>query len=255
MNSTELSRINAVMGILDQRPLKVLSENLYSTAVAKPVFIWTLNLSHLREYSQDDVEFRFLNSGCLVVADGWPIKTLSALLAKRPVQRIPGVDIVHELLSRGISFGVIGSNKMQVERTLSHPLAQSKNNLKFHFEKQIDLQNDSQVAEIFDLIKLNPAKFIFLALGFPKQESLFDLLNSKKSLSPGFYLGIGGSFEMLSGQKMRAPKLIQYMRLEWFWRFLQDPRRLFKRYMLDGFFFFRTLSRILFFKLVVKVNS
>ena len=255
MNPSGLSRIAGVINRLDQRSIEELTDYLHSNDASEPVFIWTINLSHLREFSRKNLEFEFLNSNCLMVADGWPVRTLSALLTKRHVNRIPGVDIVEVLLLKGINFGVIGSSEDQLSGTLSRTSFLSKSNLDFHFEENIDLNKDSHISKIAELISLNPTKFIFLALGFPKQELLFDILKSKQSLSPGYYLGIGGSFEMLSGQKIRAPKLIQSLGLEWSWRFSQDPRRLYRRYILDCIFFGWTLLSIPISKIMSKIPT
>jgi N-acetylglucosaminyldiphosphoundecaprenol N-acetyl-beta-D-mannosaminyltransferase len=52
-------------------------------------------------------------------------------------------------------------------------------------------------------------------------------------LIPAYFLGIGGSFQLLSREKVRAPGVIQDLGLEWLWRLTQDPKRLFKRYYSD----------------------
>ena len=253
--TSNISRVSALLTRLDQRSLAELTNHLYSTKVNGPIFIWTLNLSHLREYSKNKIEFQFLDSGCLMVADGWPIRTLSSLLLKKHVERVPGVDIVQNMLEKGINFGVIGSNKKQIDNSILRTASSSESNLSFYYDQKIDLEDRSCVAEILKMIEINQAKYTFLALGFPKQELLFDLLLLNKNLTPGYYFGIGGTFEMLSGEKIRAPKWIQNLGLEWSWRFFQDPQRLFHRYLSDGIFFMRTILSIPFSKILNRIES
>ena len=77
------------------------------------------------------------------------------------------------------------------------------------------------------------AEFVFVGISFPKQQrvalAVTDLLRDAGEHVPLFLL-LGGSFEMYLGQVKRAPKWMQRFGLEWFFRFVQEPRRLFKRY-------------------------
>lgn len=197
-----------------------------------PTFIWTMNLSHIREVSSDPEAFEFLASNSLIVADGWPVKFLARALESREVSRVPGVDLVDALLANGIKFSVIGSEQGQVMKTMKiHDYASSE--LTFIYDKYIDINSEMQINEIIQLLLKFKPQYIFLALGFPKQEILFERIRSKSPLIPAYFLGIGGSFQMLSGEKVRAPRMFQDLGLEWLWRLTQDPKRLFKRYYSD----------------------
>ena len=105
--------------------------------------------------------------------------------------------------------------------------------LTFVYDKYIDINSDTQINEIIQLLLEFKPQYIFLALGFPKQEILFERIRSKSPLIAAYFLGIGGSFQMLSGEKVRAPRIFQDLGLEWLWRLTQDPKRLFKRYYSD----------------------
>ena len=218
---------------------RIESGNLYSTTqyllqktALTPTFVWTMNLSHIREVSTDPKSFEFLESNSLIVADGWPVKYLVRALESREVSRVPGVDLVDALLTRGIKFSVIGSDQGQVIKTMKFQ-NYTASELTFVYDKYIDVNSEIQVNEIIQLLLEFKPQYIFLALGFPKQEILFERIRSKSPLIPAYFLGIGGSFQMLSGEKVRAPRIFQDLGLEWLWRLTQDPKRLFRRYFSD----------------------
>jgi N-acetylglucosaminyldiphosphoundecaprenol N-acetyl-beta-D-mannosaminyltransferase len=195
-----------------------------------------MNLSHIREVNSDPESFAFLESNSLIVADGWPVKYLARVIDSREVHRIPGVDIVDQLLNSGVRFCVIGSDRVQVLRTLQNQM-RARSELTFVYDEYIDIDSEIQINEITQLLlRVNP-QFIFLALGFPKQEILFEKIRIKIPQMPSYFLGVGGSFQMLSGEKVRAPQKLQTLGLEWLWRLSQDPKRLFSRYYADGKFF------------------
>jgi N-acetylglucosaminyldiphosphoundecaprenol N-acetyl-beta-D-mannosaminyltransferase len=203
-----------------------------------------MNLSHIREVSTDPKAFEFLESNSMIIADGWPVKSLVRALESREVARIPGVDLVDSLLKGGIRFSVIGSNQGQVKKTMKR-YDSASSELTFVYDKNIDINSEIQIDEIVQFLLEFKPQYIFLALGFPKQEILFERIRNKSPMIPAYFLGIGGSFQMLSGEKMRAPRMLQVLSLEWFWRLIQDPKRLFIRYYSD--FIFLTL-------LIIKKN-
>jgi N-acetylglucosaminyldiphosphoundecaprenol N-acetyl-beta-D-mannosaminyltransferase len=210
--------------------------SLLESSPLVPVYVWTINLSHLREYLTSNLILNFSENNCLLVADGWPVRFLARVIANREVNRITGVDLVEALISRVNCFCVLGSTHIQVDASMRRlPISYPPAKYLVH-DGSINLESESQILNIASSIKRSGAKYFFIALGFPKQELLFDKLRKVQNLNPGFYFGIGGSFQMLSGQKRRAPKAIQSLNLEWFWRLCQDPKRLIGRYAMDSLF-------------------
>lgn len=209
-----------------------ITQHLLQKPALIPTLVWTVNLSHIRGVSTDPRAFEFLESNSLILADGWPVKYLARTLELREVSRVPGVDLVDALLRSGVKFSVIGSDRGQVAKTIKSYNSGSSE-LMFVYDKYIDLNSETQIDEIIQLLFEYKPQFIFLALGFPKQEMLFERIRDKNPFIPAYFLGIGGSFQMLSGEKVRAPRIIQGLGLEWFWRLAQDPKRLFKRYFSD----------------------
>lgn len=84
-------------------------------------------------------------------------------------------------------------------------------------------------------INASGAKVLFVAMGNPIQEQW--ILEHQHALNTTYILGVGALFDFWSGNKIRAPLIVQKLRLEWLFRLCQEPRRLFKRYTLDMFKF------------------
>ena len=104
-----------------------------------------------------------------------------------------------------------------------------------HFDADDPLQVASVAARCHALIEEIDPEFVFVGIGFPKQQrialALVESLGAAGRPVPLFLL-LGGSFEMYLGQVKRAPEWMQRCGLEWFFRFAQEPRRLFRRYFI-----------------------
>ncbi|MFZ1687985.1 MAG: WecB/TagA/CpsF family glycosyltransferase [Flavobacteriales bacterium] len=100
----------------------------------------------------------------------------------------------------------------------------------------------SVIEQVVAELAAQPADYLFLGLGFPKQERLaFGVIDALKGQgrSAPLTLLLGASFEFYAGFKKRAPGIFQKLGLEFFHRFLTEPRRMFRRYFIDDVAFFR----------------
>ena len=87
-------------------------------------------------------------------------------------------------------------------------------------------------SEIIQVLSETRPDIVYVALGSPKQEKLIARL---RPVLPGaWWLGVGNSFSFLSGEVRRAPVWMQRTGVEWVHRLIQEPRRLFRRYVVDG---------------------
>jgi beta-1,4-glucosyltransferase len=82
---------------------------------------------------------------------------------------------------------------------------------------------------------------VLVALGNPLQERW--ILDHAKELPPALYVGVGALFDFLADRAVRAPIWVRKLRLEWLFRLMQEPGRLWKRYTVDVFRFFRICAR------------
>ena len=90
---------------------------------------------------------------------------------------------------------------------------------------------------IVELINTSKPHILFLGLPSPKKE--FFVEKYKTQLKVNYILGVGGYFDILAGTIKRAPVWMQKIGLEWFYRFLQEPKRLFRRYFVGNMIFLR----------------
>ena len=98
-----------------------------------------------------------------------------------------------------------------------------------------------------EIIELEP-DIIWLSFGFPKQEKLMNLIRYKYNLNSNL-VGVGFTFDWTAGTKYKAPEFIANLGLEWILRLIQEPKRLYKRYLVDN-----TLFIIYFIKQYIKLN-
>lgn len=91
--------------------------------------------------------------------------------------------------------------------------------------------DENDLIELADRINKTKADFVWIGIGAPRQEKLMNRLKGKTN---SLMTGVGGAFNILSGKVNDAPKWMQNAGLEWFYRLIKEPRRLFKRYFVTN---------------------
>lgn len=183
------------------------------------------------ERSRHDYELReAVKSADLSLPDGMGLVWAFRLLGVRIQQRIAGIDFMNNLCemaeNRGMPIFLLGGSKDVVEKA-SACLNESYPNLKiagFH-HGYFSEERDSDICK---LINESGAKILFVGLGVPKQEIW--IYRNLKHLKGVIAIGVGGSFDVISGRLKRAPVAWQRLGLEWLYRTIQEPWRL-KRIM------------------------
>lgn len=195
--------------------------------------IATINVDHLQRLAEDAEFRRAYAAHDLICADGNPIVWLSKIAA-RPVELAPGSDLVLPLASQAaqadLPIALIGSNdaslaaaaQAMVDRVPGLRVAMT-HAPGFPFDPLGD-----EGAQIIARIRASGARLCFLALGAPRQE-LF-AIRARDALGNVGFASIGAGLDFLSGQQRRAPRLVRRAKMEWLWRMLSNPRRLFLRY-------------------------
>lgn len=183
----------------------------------------------------------FVHKADLVVADGMSVVGASRVLRKPLPERIAGVDLVvrmcEEAARLGNSVYFLGGRPGTAEETSRRLIARFPR-LKvagidcppWGFEKEVFLDTQS-----LERVKTAAPDILFVALGAPKQE--FWMESHLAELPVKVMIGVGGTFEMLAGVVLRAPKWMQRIGLEWVFRLVQDPRRLWRRYVFGNAYF------------------
>lgn len=195
-----------------------------------------------------DRRFRaVLQQAEIVVADGMSIVAASWFLGRPLPERIAGVDLVVELCREA------AHTQLSVYFLGGSPCAAKKaaDNLRARFAllnvagtdcPQFGFENDpTESAAVVRRISEAAPDILFVGLGAPKQE--FWMERHRNELPVKVMVGVGGSFEMLSGMKARAPQWMQKAGLEWLFRLGAEPRRLWRRYLVGNVQFAQTVLR------------
>ena len=180
-------------------------------------------------------------------ADGFPIGIAASLLAGHRIERVAGVEIVEEICRRGSSGGLrvflLGGRpgsaaQLAALLTERYPGLTSAGGAcpPVGFEKCAQ-----SLSAILGEVAAARPHVVFVALGAPKQEMFID--QYLRNLRIPIAVGVGGSFEIITGVTRRAPKLVQHVGMEWMYRLCQEPQRLWRRYLLGNPQFLWIMSR------------
>ncbi|MDH3681315.1 MAG: WecB/TagA/CpsF family glycosyltransferase [Acidimicrobiia bacterium] len=184
-----------------------------------------------------------------VLPDGMPVVVASRILRRPLSARLPGSGLF-ELLWPRLVAEARAAVVLCANETIAERLGHEHPGARFLVPGFIAPDDDEQLSivakELYELAAQCEAEFVLLGLGHPKDALVMGRLQRlwRNEGAPGaLSLGLGGSFAMHVGQKKRAPALLQRAGLEWFYRFLQEPRRLFRRYFVDDLAFIGIVRR------------
>jgi len=182
--------------------------------------------------AQEDPEMRaILWRGDLVLADGQPLLPMARLLGMEIPERIDGIGLMEKLLCLadehryrifllGAKQTVLDACVAEIQRRFPGLIVAGHRNGYFR---------DAELPQIVDQINSTHADILFIGIGTPIKERLADQWGSR--IEAPVIQGVGGSFDVLAGLVQRAPDWMQRVGLEWFYRVLQEPRRMFWRYL------------------------
>jgi exopolysaccharide biosynthesis WecB/TagA/CpsF family protein len=168
----------------------------------------------------------------LSVCDSRVLAKLARIVNVKFPAVITGSDITRRLIERYIENGdritVIGCEPSRIERLRDLLSGVTIH----HYNPPMGFINDETETErTVDFVVAHPSRFVFFAVGSPQQEKLAARVRSRGALGIG--LCIGASILFVTGAEVRAPQWIQWLHLEWLFRLLQSPRRLWRRYLVD----------------------
>lgn len=168
----------------------------------------------------------------LVTADGQSIVWAGRLLGHHVPERVAGIDLMGRLLDlaerKGYPVYLLGARSDVLTAFIGavevrYPDLEIAGFSDGFFE-------DAEKAA--DDIRCSGARLLFLAMPSPMKESFVS--NQRDRLGPILAVGVGGSFDVWAGRTARAPQWMQRCGLEWFYRLVQEPRRMWKRYLIGN---------------------
>ena len=230
----------------------------------RPRYIATVNLDfyrncfHLRSFLPKNPRLiHSLRESTINTADGMPVLWLSRLSGIPLKERVAGSDLILELSQKAALKGksvylfgghdglAVNAAKILQNRYHGLRIAGTSN-------QQVSVEGELNALDknIIDQINASKADILFIGLGSPKQEIWFDRIRSQLKIP--ISIGIGGSFSFVTNEVKRAPAWMQRSGLEWLYRIYREPKRLWKRYLLDGVHLIGMMARSLYTRLFCR---
>jgi len=204
----------------------------------KSMSIGMVNVAKIINSRKDINLKKSLQKSDIIAADGQGIVFLSRLIGTPLPERVAGIDIMYKLMesANNHSYGIyfLGA-KLEVVRKVVNKTKVIYKNIKISgcADGYFDLEAEGM--EVAKNIKDSHADILFVAISPPKKEIFLD--RYKDFMSIPVCHGVGGSFDVFAGITKRAPVWMQKAGLEWFYRVLQEPKRMWKRYFVTNLMF------------------
>ncbi len=202
---------------------------------AVPVYMTSANGQVLSEYSRFAETRALFDAADLVSADGQPMVLASRLLARGPLpERVATTDLYHDvsaIVPRGTRYFLLGSTPEEVARAaaVTRRLYPHIDLVGAH-DGYIAAEDEARV--VARIAALAP-DVLWICMGVPREQAF--VMRHREALAPVKVIKTGGGlFNFLSGSRSRAPLPLQRLGLEWAWRTIQEPRRLFRRYLVTN---------------------
>ena len=202
--------------------------------------IVTINPEMIELANKNKVFSNIIKNADLIVPDGSGIK-LALKLKGIKQEQIPGIDLAKELLDScsfmGYPVALIGAREHVIETTVKRLRAEFKNlDICYYRNGYFTIQKEN---EIIEKLKETEPKLVLVALGAPKQEIFIQ--KCKKELPAAAFIGVGGTFDVWSGEVERAPEFFRVMGWEWVYRTYKQPSRLKRIYKTLPLFLFKAI--------------
>lgn len=195
---------------------------------------------------------KIINHSLLTLSDGRPLVWAQKLQGHPHVEQIRGPDlslaICEEAQRQNLSIGFYGGKPSTLEKMVQR-LTALYPRLKIGFQESPPFHplTPDEKKQTIEAIKQSHIDILFVGLGCPKQETWMAEYQSEFTC---IMIGIGAAFDYFSGEKKQAPKLLQTLGLEWLFRLIHEPTRLWKRYLKYNPLFLMYLLGLLFKRIV-----
>lgn len=170
----------------------------------------------------------------MINADGMSVVWASRFLGKALPARVAGIDLMLELVKMAHEHGYkcyfFGARPEVVENVVGFFKNEYSSNIIAGYRNGYFKEEEEE--QIAREISSSGADMLFVAMSSPKKEIFVN--KYKKLMNVPFVMGVGGSFDVVAGVTKRAPVWMQKVGMEWFYRFIQEPRRMWKRYLVGN---------------------
>ncbi|WP_159737462.1 WecB/TagA/CpsF family glycosyltransferase [Vibrio atypicus] len=192
-----------------------------------------VNVAKIVNMQKDQTLAESVKACDVINIDGMGVVFGARFLGYNIPERVAGVDLFHELLQmsarRNFPVFLLGATEEVVSKT-NETVQTLYPDLRVAGINDGYFWDDEEA--VVDKIRNSGAKLLFVAITSPKKENFINKWQDK--LGVDFVMGVGGTFDVVAGKVNRAPKWMQNAGLEWFYRILQEPRRMWKRYLVTN---------------------
>ncbi|WP_020405757.1 WecB/TagA/CpsF family glycosyltransferase [Hahella ganghwensis] len=210
-----------------QQTIDLIEQRIHANRFTQHVVV---NVAKLVNMAKDDQLRKSIECCDIVNIDGMGVVWGARLLGYDVPERVAGIDLfiflVEMAAERSIPIYLLGAKQAVVEE-VALALQRQYAKLKVAGFHHGYFGEDEE--EVVSNIRNSGAKMLFVAISSPKKEIFIN--KWKVSLGVDFVMGVGGSFDVIAGKVKRAPLWMQRSGLEWFYRMLQEPRRMTRRYL------------------------
>jgi N-acetylglucosaminyldiphosphoundecaprenol N-acetyl-beta-D-mannosaminyltransferase len=201
------------------------------------IYHMALNAAKITKMLRDEELFNAVVNADLITADGMSIVWLSRFLGHPLPERVTGIDLMDELVKvsykRGYKIFFFGAKEEVVRKVVN--IYSKKYSPKIIAEYRNGYYSAQEEEKIVENIISAKPNIVFVAMSTPKKEKfIYKYKDIFFSEGINFLMGVGGSFDVIAGKVKRAPLWMQKAGLEWFYRFLQEPKRMWKRVIKDN---------------------
>ena len=239
---------------IDNWSKKELLDNLKSGVIFTP------NVDHIIKLQKDSDFLKAYSIGDYKICDSQILMYASKFLGTPIKEKISGSDLLPafchyhknneeiKIFLLGAAQGVASKAQKRINNKIGRMIVVNSYSPPFGFDK-----DEAECQKIVDMINNSEATVLVIGLGAPKQEKwLYKYKNYLKSIK--IFMALGATIDFEAGNVKRAPKWMSEIGLEWLFRLLSEPQRLWKRYLLDDIpFFFLILKQKL--NLYIKQDS
>ncbi len=202
-----------------------------------PAYVITPNAQHIVLLEKDDRFRRVYEGADLVVADGVSLLMAARFYGQTLRERVAGVDMFQQLCRLaardGLRVCLLGGRPGSAELAREALERQFPGLLCATYCPPQGFEHSvSALADVDEAVRAAKPDLLFVALGAPKQE--YWIAERGLKLAVPVCIGVGGSFEMVAGVVKRAPGWLQDAGCEWLYRFYQEPRRMWRRYLIGN---------------------
>lgn len=226
------NRINILNCPIDKltmnETIKIIDNSIVNETHLHHVVVNAAKMVHM---DKDKELYESVVNSDIINADGQAVVWASRFLGQTLPERVAGIDLMENLIKlayeKNYKIFFFGAKEEIVSKVVNRYSEQYSENIIAGYRNGYFHKNQEE--DIAKQIAKSGAHILFVAISSPTKEIFLN--KYKHIIQTPFIMGVGGSFDVVSGEIERAPVWMQNAGLEWFYRFLQEPRRMWKRYL------------------------